>query len=408
LSKEPELVPKKRVLTDWLASYLELTKDTEPPELFRLWTGISVVAAALQRKCKLKKGFQTFYPNMYIVLLGPPASRKGTALGQGYFFMEELKLPVASDSSSRAALIRRIKKAKKKITDTETGEDITHSSITIFSPEFTVLIGYQDVQFLTVLVDWFDCGKGKEGVWENDTIARGEEKITGIWVNILAGTTAQLLRQALPTIGIGGGFSSRVLFINEFKGERKALKDMTEAEAQLTQDLIEDLHQIHALNGAFQLTPECQRTFDQWYVNDCEEEVCLNQDKFAGYIGRRATHCYKLMMIVNASRTNTMLIETEDFKRALNLLKEVETRMESTFSGFGKFEYAEELGLVLTLLKRKKKITRSEIYKLCANDAPPQVLDGIIETLRVMNKARTTSDGNETIITLVEGTKDGK
>jgi hypothetical protein len=82
--------------------------------------------------------------------------------------------------------------------------------------------------------------------------------------------------------------------------------------------------------------------------------------------------------------------------------------MESTFSGFGKFEYAEELGLVLTLLKRKKKITRSEIYKLCANDAPPQVLDGIIETLRVMNKARTTSDGNETIITLVEGTKDGK
>lgn len=397
---------KERLLKSWLDSYLELTQNTEPPKLFRLWTAISVIAAALQRKCKISRGFQTFYPNMYIVLLGPPASRKGTALGQGYFFLEELGLAIASDSSTRAALISRIKKAKKKLINTDSGEEITHSSLTIFSQEFTVLIGYQDLGFLTVLVDWYDCGRGKEGIWENDTIIRQNEKITGIWVNVLGASTPQLLRQALPSIGIGGGFSSRVLFINELsKGKRIALRTFTEAECKLTESLVEDLHQIHELCGEFKFSSECEKRFDYWYVNCCEEEPTLNQDKFAGYIGRRAAHCYKLMMVVCAARTNNLIIEVQDFEKALSLLEEVEERMDATFSGFGKFEYAEELNKVMQLLVKKKRITRSEIFSLLSEDAPAQVLDGIIETLRVMKKANTCVNGNETVLTLVEGGK---
>jgi hypothetical protein len=398
---------KKRLLKNWLDSYLELTDRTEPPRLFRLWTAISVVASALQRKCKLSRGFQTFYPNMYIVLIGHAAGRKGTALGQGYFFLEELGLHIASDSTSKQALTRKIKSAKTKTLVPENGEEVTHSSITIYAPEFTVLIGYQDVAFLTILVDWYDCGKGKDGVWENDTISRGVEKITGIWVNILAATTPQLLRESLPTIGIGGGFNSRVLYITELsKGKRKHLEDFNEREILLTSQLLEDLKQINELCGEFRFSEECQREFDEWYETRCEEEPRLDQNKFAGYLGRRAAHCYKLMMIVNASRTSSMIIELEDFHKALKLMEEIEVRMEQAFRGFGKFEYSEELGKIITLLQKNERVTRGEIFRLFSNDAPDRVLDGIIESLRVMGMATTKQEGNETVLELVK--KNGK
>jgi hypothetical protein len=395
-----------RNLKDWLESYMELVRDTEPPELFKLWTGISVIAAALQRKCKMERGFQRFFPNMYIVLLGPPASRKGTALGQGYYFLEQLDIPLASDSSTRAALIGKIKRTKKIFTDKITAKDIVHSSLTIFSPEFTVLIGYQDIGFLTALVDWYDCGRGEQGVWENDTIIRSGEKIYGIWINIIGATTPQLLREALPVVGIGGGFASRVLFINEQKkGKRISPKNFTTEQISLTGLLVNDLKQINSLNGDFVFEESCREEFDKWYETSCEEEPKLNQEKFAGYIGRRAAHCYKLMMICSASRSDEMIIRTEDFQRSLKYLTEIESRMDGTFQNFGKLNYAEELGKIIEMVKKKKRVTRMEIFKLFSNDVSDKTIDSIIETLKVMGLVKLVIVGNDIVLKLIEKEK---
>ena len=60
-----------RKLNDWIDSYLEYTKNSEPPDLYKEWVAVSVVASILQRKCSLPWGDITFYPNMYIILVGP-------------------------------------------------------------------------------------------------------------------------------------------------------------------------------------------------------------------------------------------------------------------------------------------------------------------------------------------------
>ena len=64
---------KDRILDSWIDNYLIYTDNSEPPRMFRLWSAISVIAAVLQRKCKLPWGTLTFYPNLYTVLVGPPA-----------------------------------------------------------------------------------------------------------------------------------------------------------------------------------------------------------------------------------------------------------------------------------------------------------------------------------------------
>ena len=116
-----------RQVEDWIDGYVEFTDNSESPENFRRWTAISTIAAALQRKCFVEWGTITWYPNMYIVLVGPSGARKGTAMGPAYDMLEELNIPMAANATTLQALIRR----RKDTNHTEvkdSGEMIFHSS----------------------------------------------------------------------------------------------------------------------------------------------------------------------------------------------------------------------------------------------------------------------------------------
>ncbi len=88
-----------RTLSDWLDGYLEYTTNTEPPYMYHMWMGISTIASLLQRKCCLEWGTLKFYPNMYIVLVGPPGrTRKGTAMNLAKPFLHELDIKIAAEN----------------------------------------------------------------------------------------------------------------------------------------------------------------------------------------------------------------------------------------------------------------------------------------------------------------------
>ena len=81
----------KRKLSNWIESFLQYTDNTEPPFLFRKWTAISCIASAMQRKCYVEWGTSLiFYPNLYVVLVGPSATGKGTAMNPGLDLLCEI------------------------------------------------------------------------------------------------------------------------------------------------------------------------------------------------------------------------------------------------------------------------------------------------------------------------------
>ena len=100
-----------RILPDWLSSYLKYTEDTEPPLSYHVWTGISMIAAALQRRVHMPWGHEKIYPNMYILLIGPSGKcRKGTAMGMGRDLITAVQgISLVSESITREALIRFMK-----------------------------------------------------------------------------------------------------------------------------------------------------------------------------------------------------------------------------------------------------------------------------------------------------------
>ena len=95
----------RRLVPDWLDGYMEYTDNTEPPYLYRMWVGLSTLAAAMERKCCVEMGFLRFYPNMYVVLVGPSGRcRKGVAMTPGLLLLEELGLDnrIIADSITMA------------------------------------------------------------------------------------------------------------------------------------------------------------------------------------------------------------------------------------------------------------------------------------------------------------------
>lgn len=387
----------QRALSDWVDGYMTYTDNSEPPYLYRKWCAISVLAAVLQRKCCMPWGSLTFYPNMYIILVGPPAARKGTAMAPAQDILYNLGIKMASEAVTREALIRELKESNGTIIDPETGSIEYHSSLTVFSPELTVFLGYNNPTLLSDLTDWYDCRKK----WVYRTKTQGVDEIFGVFLNILGATTPDLIRATLPLDAIGGGLTSRMIFIYEQnKGKVVPAPFYTDAEQGLLIQLQSDLEQIHLLQGDFRPTEDFLEAWVDWY--SVQDQKPPFQDKnFAGYIERRPNHVMKLSMILNASRTNSMIVEAKDFENALHLLEQTEVKMPRTFSGVGASSMAGVLSQVMAEIGNRGAITFSELLNIFHQDADKRTLEAIVDTMVSMKYAQKSYNGTsgEMVIT---------
>jgi len=372
----------ERHLGDWIEGFLRFTNNTEPPRMFRLWTAISVVAACLQRKCVLHWGSLDFYPNMYVVLVAPSGkARKGTAMIPGLKLLREMGVKLASNSVTRQALIRDLKTSNETEVDPTTGTMDIHASLTIFSKELTVFLGYQNNELMTDLTDWYDC----DDDWVYRTKHEGVDDIRGVWVNLIGATTPDLIQSAMPLNAIGGGLTSRMIFVYEQrKGKIVHTPFYTPEELKLQELLMVDLERIRMLKGEFKVTQRFLETWVDWY-SEADASPPFEDPRFAGYFERRPTHIMKLSMIVNASRSDSMMLDKEDIDRAIEILRQTEVKMRYTFSGVGKSSLANTLSQVMAEISTKKEIKYDELLSRFYNDVDKWGMDKIIETMSAMN-----------------------
>lgn len=385
------MIKLDRKLDDWIDTYMQFTENTEPPTLFRFWTAISVLASALQRKCFVQWGSSLlFYPNLYIILVGPSGVRKGTAMNPGLDLIEDIgKIKVAAQATSLQALIRRLKETNYQDPDLNTGKMQFHSSMTIFSKEFTVFLGYHNRELMSSLCDWYDCDRK----WSYETIARKKEEIIGVWVNLFGATTPSLIRSSLPLDAIGGGLTSRIIYVYEEEIGKMVLLPMeTEEEKKLRKDLLHDLDKISMLSGQFKYTQGFLDLWSDWRV-ESDKHPPFYDDRFDGYISRRPNHVMKLSMIMSVSRgsgKNQMVLTTSHLERAVAVLEEVELKMQGVFKGVGKSDTADILHRVITFLKVSvvKEIPIWQLAKHFQGDMDKLMMDRVLATLDSMKMAK--------------------
>ena len=360
--------------------------------MYRLWTGISVIAACLRRKCILQWGTLDIYPNMYIVLVGPSGKcRKGTAMNQGMFFLREMGITLAAESITREALIRELKEASDMQVDPITNSMLNHASLTIYSQELTVFLGYNNQALMSDLTDWFDC----RDTWTYRTKHMGTDVISGVWVNLIGATTPDLIKTTLPRDAIGGGLTSRMIFVFEPKKGRTVVSPFLSEEAMNTQKLlVEDLQQICVMSGNMVVTDGFIDRWVPWYTACDVGPPPFNDPNFAGYFERRPTHLLKLCMIMSASRGNSMSITEHDFDRALELLEATEKKMPYAFSGYGKNPSSDIMETITRFIAKRGVVAYDELLRLYRNDVDKRGLDGILDTLMGFNAIKIEYAGN--------------
>jgi hypothetical protein len=312
-------------------------------------------------------------------------------MGPGESLLEDLGIKIASTSITREALIHQLK-VSSDTSITPDGKMSMHSSLTIFSKELTVFLGYNNQQLMADLTDWYDCA----GRWEYRTKNMGTDDITGVWVNLIGATTPDLLQTTLPRDAIGGGLTSRIIFVYENKKDHtEPFPVQSREEIELGKELRIDLERISMLQGEFTVTPGFIDTWIEWYTRIDQAAPPFEDHRFAGYFERRPTHMYKLCMIFNAARTDSMRIDVEDFDAALDLLTRTEKMMPYTFSGLGKSPHSDTLNRILNIVGYRKRITVAELQGMFWADADKRTLQGVIETIISMGYAVPQREGTE-------------
>lgn len=383
-----------RYYEDWIAAYMDHLDNTESPDIYKRWVAISTVAAALGRKCHVKWHISSnTYPNMYIVLVGPPAIGKGVAMGPAASMLRELGVRLSAQSVTRSALVQDIMSANES--ELVNGRLEEHSSLTIFSKEFSVFLAHNDPQFLSDLADWYDC----EDSWVYKTRGHGDEEIRGLFVNLIGATTPTTLQKTLPEDAFGIGLSSRMVFVYADKKPKIVpIPYLGEHQDEQYKRLCHDLDAISNLRGRFKITRKALEKWTDWYTSKDEEHKFHKIKRLSDYVGRRAAHVLKLMMIVSAARRDELLIDEDAFDAAREYLLHAERFMPQTFRGHGRMKFADLIPQIMEDIATERQIRVSELAARYGNDLDVFDMERLMKTLQMRRYCRIVSDGVSQIV----------
>ena len=244
-----------RKLDNWLQSYIEYTENTESAPIYHRWMGISMIAAALQRKIHFSLGRIKVMPNLYIVLCAEPGiTRKTQAINWGLPILAEVEgIVISADAITPQALLDDLEECACP-TNMPDGSTYTHNSLSVYSGEFEVFLGQkkENSKMIIYLTDLFDC---KDIPFKYRTKHSGSNKLDNTYFNIYGATTPESLADCLPSKAIGGGLGSRIIFVwADKKGKKVPIPEDSPRIAELKRLLISDLHIICRMVGEYNFT----------------------------------------------------------------------------------------------------------------------------------------------------------
>lgn len=367
---------------EFIQAYLNLVGPTEAPLIFHRWSVYSCIAALLGRQAKLPFGHWIFYPNMYIMFMGSPGTRKSTAINIGKAMIERAGYSedkFAADRSSKERFLIDLIGGEPE--DEEDLFDLEIDGMTsekfIVADEFTDFTGKSNIDFLTCLGKLWDCPPS----YKQPKIHGKSVVVPQPTVNILSGNTPQAFYLSMPIEASGQGYMSRNIFVHAEPTGKKIpipptpdpvhMREMTRRMEKIAQ----------TVKGVFTYGKDSMPILERLY----REYVEIEDYRFKHYNTRRFTHLLKLTMVFAASRYSLSL-EPEDFIFANTLLHFTEVKMPLALGEFGKARNADIANAVIEIIKSAKKaVTMRYIWKQVAQDLNRQ--EELIEIIRNLSSS---------------------
>ena len=248
----------------------------------------------------------------------------------------------------------------------ENGEEFQHAqcALTLESSEFGNLVNPADREMIDLLVTLWDS---KQGGFNKITKNSGSDKVENPWINLIACTTPSWIAGNFPEYVIGGGFTSRCLFVYTEEKEKLVAypiyhipPGMIETQARLAADLE---HIATHLAGPYTLSTEAREWGEAWYKQHYQNPPkLLDDDRFRPYLARKQTHAHKLAMVLSASRKDELVIDLEDLVLAVKMVSDLEPDMPKVFSKIGRTEESIQAERLLQFIKKSGSISYQAAY----------------------------------------------
>jgi len=315
---------------------------------------MAVLAATMGRHIFMDRGYYTIFPNLYVVLVaGSAKCRKSVSSHLGMEILGSITNPpmVFSQKITNEALIGAL--LDSKVDGKSCG--------IIYASELSVFMGGDAVGsgLIPTLTDLYDSPSR----WCYHTKSRGVEVLENVSLCMLGASTMDWLRNSIPVDAVGGGFTSRVIFIYQDK-PRKAILFPHKSEAMnaLHKDLVSDLNHIRAQRGPMDLTLEARDLATKWYGQELGKS---HDSKLEGYFGRKHDTMFKLAMILSLAESDERWITPDNVKKALELLTSNEANLSGIMASVTSSEEGDKTDKVLAFIRKVGKITHTELMRQC-------------------------------------------
>lgn len=346
-------MPDSRECPDWLSEFVSAADYGEAPLYVYFWVGVATIAAALRRRVWIDMGEFVWYPNLYTLIVAPPGIvAKSTTADIGMKLLEQLPgIHFGPSTLTWQALYDAFAEVGEEFLVPATGEMHTQFPLIINSSEFGTTLDPRDSAMIDQLVHTWDCRPLKKRTRKD-----GETVIATPCLNLIACTTPAWIAENVPQYLIGGGLTSRMLFVYADKKERYNAYPklhMPKDQALRKAKLVRDLERISTLVGEFHLTPDAIEWGTQWYENFHKVEAKqIDATLLGGYIARKQTLTHKVAMCLSASKDDSLTITRAILERAVALVSELETQMPQVYSKIGMTEGANASLQIIAFLDR--------------------------------------------------------
>jgi len=193
-----------------MQEWLDYTSQFPTTQRFNVWSCIGAIAGALQRRCWIVSAGRMLFPNMFILLVGPPGVGKSDAITTTRsIWTQFMNLPVAPQSLTGKGIVDEMAAAKNQQTVTIDGESYHFHSLLIPAPELGTLIQEYDITQVSMFNELFDCNES----YMERTRGGGPLEVPRPHINMLLGTQPKFMSHVFPDTAFGMGLTSRIIMV---------------------------------------------------------------------------------------------------------------------------------------------------------------------------------------------------
>jgi energy-coupling factor transporter ATP-binding protein EcfA2 len=370
---------------DWIDRFLQYTAEVNAPQIFRLWAGIGAVSGALERRVWVGgKNNMRIYPNLMILLVGPPGSGKTQSTEPLKALWRATKeLIMSPDSMTRASLLDDLEQGSRNWLHPKGLYD--YHSLLIATDEISTLIPVYDIEIMGVISKLYDC---PENYRESRRHVKKVTDISRPHLSFVAGAQPAFLG-TLPEIAWGQGFASRLNMV--YSGESivsdllgdDVLVDLTEENNKKFQTVLEPMKAMLKLYGRASWDEDAALEFRSLALSDIPPKP--KHSKLEHYNRRRALNLAKLCLISAVSRSTGLTITMFDLDRAKEWLLHSESFMPDIFRAMknkSDSQVLEELHLMAwdRYIKSNKPVPGITIWHFMKDRMPAEKIQRVLDT----------------------------